>query len=73
MHSMGVSTCLVVLLLGEGCASFASFAETLNARQVQSCIKGQGFLGGVWAGGQVQVQGVTATGGVGLRQCLGEA
>lgn len=62
---------LIAGLLLSGCASFASFAATLDQRQIQSCIKWQGFVGGGWAGGQVQVMGMTATGGVKLNQCLG--
>lgn len=70
----GVSSavCLTGLVLLSGCAGFASLAETLNERQVQSCIRWQGFAGGGWPGvPQVQVQGMTATGGVTLAQCIG--
>lgn len=63
---------LLLLLASIGCTSFASFANTLNERQVQSCIKWSGFVGGSLAGGVVQVVGLTATGGATLRMCQGE-
>ena len=63
---------LSLLVMLSGCTGFASLAETLNARNVQSCIRWQGFAGGGWPGvPQVQVNGVTATGGVTLAMCLG--
>ena len=74
MGRWGVSSavCLTGLVLLSGCTGFASLAETLNERQVQSCIRWQGFAGGGWPGvPQVQVQGMTATGGVTLAQCIG--
>ena len=62
-----------VLLLPflSGCAGFASFAETLNERKVQSCVYWSGFVGGMLSGAQAQVKGVTATGGVDFDTCLG--
>jgi hypothetical protein len=51
----------------QGCADFASMAETLNARQVQSCVYVQGGYG-LFAGARV----VTATGGVSIETCLRE-
>ena len=63
---------LTILLTLNGCAGFASLAETLNARNVQSCIRWQGFAGGGWPGvPQVQVHGITATGGAKLETCVG--
>ena len=56
-----------------GCSGFASLAETLNARNVQSCIRWQGVIGGGWPGvPQIQAQGVTSTGGMDLMQCAGK-
>ena len=64
---------LSLLLALQGCTGFASLAQTLNERQVQSCIRWQGFAGGGWPGvPQMQVYGVTATGGVSLAQCVGQ-
>ena len=63
---------LFLLFVLQGRSGFASLAHTLNERQVQSCIRWQGFAGGGWPGvPQVQVYGVTATGGVPLAQCTG--
>lgn len=60
----------VLCLVLSGCSSFSSLADTLNKRQVQSCLYWQGFAGGGWPGvPQMQVRGVTATGGVLLEQC----
>lgn len=66
-----VSLILLVALL-PGCASFESFAKSLNERKVQSCVYWSGFAGGPLSGAQVQVKGVTATGGVVFETCLGE-
>ena len=63
---------LIVALFLSGCAGLSSLADTMNARQIQSCIRWQGFAGGGWPGvPQVQVYGMTATGGVSLAQCTG--
>lgn len=67
MHICG----LFVLLMLTGCTSLASLAETMNERKISSCIKWQGFVGGPMVGAQVQVQGITATGGATLRMCQG--
>lgn len=57
---------LWVLCLGfSGCTGLASLAETLNTRQVTSCLWYQGA-----AGPYAQVTGVTATGGAKLDLCL---
>ena len=61
---------LLLPLLG-GCAGFASFAETLNERKVQSWVYWSGFVGGALSGVQAQMKGVTATGGVDFDTCLG--
>ena len=63
---------LVAAMALSGCSGFASLAETLNARNVQSCIRWQGIIGGGWPGvPQIQAQGVTATGGIDLTHCVG--
>lgn len=60
-----LSLCLFLLCL-TGCASsVASLAETLNQRNVQSCLWYQGS-----AGPYAHIQGVTATGGLPVAQCL---
>ena len=62
---------VLVFSMLSGCAGLASLADTMNERQIQSCIRWQGFAGGVLSGAQVQIQGVTATGGVTLKECTG--
>jgi len=63
----------VGIFLLSGCTGLSSLMQDLNTRQVQSCIYWQGFAGGGWPGvPQVQVRGITATGGVPLKQCAGE-
>ena len=65
MLSIGVSA--------SGCSGLASLADSMNARQIQSCIRWQGIIGGGWPGvPQIQAQGVTATGGMDLMQCVGK-
>ena len=63
---------MVVMFCMSGCAGLSSLADTINERHIQSCIRWQGFAGGGWPGvPQVQMHGVTATGGVTLAMCLG--
>jgi hypothetical protein len=70
LRCLGV--CVLVTSLS-GCAGFASLAQTLNDRNVQSCVYWSGFAGGGWPGvPQVQIRGVTATGGVSLKMCAGQ-
>ncbi len=68
---MSVTQRLILLLclciLYTGCTSFASLGDTLNERQVQSCVYTQGA-----AGLFVQVRSVSATGGIPLETCLRE-
>jgi hypothetical protein len=64
---LGVLAVLSGVLLLPGCADFASMAETLNARQIQSCVYVQGGYG-LFAGARM----ITATGGVPLETCLRE-
>ena len=47
------------------CTSVGRLAETLNARELQSCLWYTGN-----AGPYAMVRGVTATGGVAIRECL---
>ena len=53
------------LLLCCGCTGLASLANTLNERQITSCLWYQGA-----AGPYAQVTGVTATGGAKLDLCV---
>lgn len=60
----------VVILVGllaslMGCNGIASLADTLNTRQMTSCLWYQGA-----AGPYAQVTGVTATGGASLETCV---
>lgn len=59
---------VVALGLGlgsSGCTGLASLADTLNTRQVTSCLWYQGA-----AGPYAHVTGVTATGGAKLELCV---
>ena len=63
---------LVVLCLAlTGCASFHSFIESLNERQLQSCIYYTGTLqaGAVPASGSLYVRALSVTGGATIDQC----
>ena len=70
--SVGQVFLLCVCLICGGCQSLASLAESLNARQVQSCLYYSGFAGGALTGAQVQIRGITATGGVKFEVCTGK-
>lgn len=50
-----------------GCAGVASLADSLNARQVTSCVWAQGSYGPFMG-----LRVVTATGGADLKTCLEE-
>ena len=58
---------LSLSLMLSGCTGLAGLAQTLNDRQVISCLWYSGAAG-PWA----QVRGVTATGGALLDGCLKE-
>ena len=65
---------MAVMFCVSGCAGLSSLAHTMNERKIQSCIRWQGFAGGGWPGvPQVQLNGITATGGVTLAMCLGRS
>ena len=66
-----LSLCLLLLLLLSSCVSLASLAETMNERQIKSCVYWSGFVGGALTGVQAQVKGVTSTGGVPFDTCVG--
>ena len=69
-HLVGVVALGAVLFMS-GCASIASLAATMNERQIQSCLKYQGIVGGgMGATANVQLNGVTATGGASLQDCM---
>lgn len=57
---------LVVLTLSS-CTSWTNFMQSLNERQIQSCLYYEGY-----AAGYVRVKGVTATGGVKFSECRGD-
>lgn len=63
--------CLLLLPFLSGCTGLASLAETMNDRQIKSCLYWSGFVGGALNGVQAQVKGVTSTGGVSFDTCLG--
>ena len=67
--SIILSTAVVL----SSCSGLSSLANTMNERQIQSCIRWQGVIGGGWPGvPQIQAQGVTSTGGMDLMQCAGK-
>ena len=54
-----------------GCTSFNSLVQTLNERQLASCIKWQGSMSaGAGIGASGAVQAVTITGGMTMDDCL---
>ena len=66
-----VLTAATMLIFGiSGCAGLSQLTEQLNARQLTSCIRWHGSMraGGIF-GGQVAVEGITATGGAMLESC----
>jgi len=50
------------------CTSYASFIETLNSRQVNSCVEGNVIVGGLMNSGMLHVY--TATGGQLVGECI---
>lgn len=63
---------ILALVCLSGCASFGSFIQTLEAHDVESCIRYEGFVGGgLGATTMVEISGVTGTGGVSVLQCMG--
>lgn len=60
--------CLISLsLLMTACTNWTSFMQSLNERQIQSCLYYEGH-----AMGYMRLKGITATGGVKLSECRGE-
>lgn len=61
---------LLPLSLLTSCNSYAKFIDTLNERNVSSCVVwvGQFTAGTLW-GGAVNVRGITVTGGADLPAC----
>ena len=54
-----------------GCTSFSSLVQTLNERQLASCIKWQGSMSaGAGMGASGAVQAMTVTGGMTIGDCL---
>lgn len=64
--------CVLVGLSVAGCASYERFIDTLNARQVTSCVQADLAVGGVLpaGGGSGAVHVYTATGGANLQDCI---
>lgn len=60
-----MTTRLLCLALGSGCADVARLAQTLDARGVQSCL----FYSGSY-GPFLGIHGITATGGASLTECM---
>lgn len=58
---------MCTLAVLNGCTNWTSFMQSLNERQIQSCLYYEGY-----AAGYVRVKGVTATGGVKFSECKGE-
>jgi hypothetical protein len=55
---------ILVCLVLAGCLGLGGLADTMNDRQVRSCIYSIGFVGPF-----VVAQTITATGGVTLEEC----
>ena len=64
--------CLVLWLLIAGCSSYERFVQTLNDRNVSSCIQGDLALHGGYGAGSASgaLRVYTATGGADLSTCL---
>lgn len=58
-----ICCCIAFILVG--CSSFQRFVDTLNERQLSSCICYEGDGGGIARG-----MGCTVTGGADLAQCI---
>ena len=62
---------LVSVLLLTGCTSFASLVQSLNERELKSCVKwGGSIAAGAGMGGQGMVQALTVTGGLSIAECI---
>lgn len=62
---------LGVLLTLSGCSSYAQFIDTLNSRNLSSCLYYTGTVnGGYGASGGLLIRGVSVTGGADLAQCM---
>lgn len=59
-----------LLLALNGCAGVAQLAETLQAREVRSCLRYEVTTSGQWTGTHSRVMGITATGGVAMEDCI---
>lgn len=67
---MRILTMCVLAFLLVGCASFHSFVDALNERQIASCLELSGQVsGGFGAAASGQYRGITATGGVPIEVC----
>ena len=62
---------LLVSLLLTGCTSFASLVDSLNQRELKSCVKwGGSIAAGAGIGGMGAVQALTVTGGMTVDDCI---
>lgn len=71
MRWIGWVVLVVACFAGMGCSSYATFIETLNARQLASCIRWQGAISaGAGMGGSGGVSAFTVTGGMAIKDCI---
>lgn len=68
---MHIGVLLLVSLLLTGCTSFASLVQSLNERELKSCVKwGGSIAAGAGIGGAGAVQALTLTGGMSMDDCI---
>lgn len=60
---------VTAVIICTGCSSYASFIETLNSRQMNSCVEGQIVVGSMLSG-QGMLHVYTATGGQNVVECI---
>jgi hypothetical protein len=59
---------LALCLALAGCGSYRGFIDSLNERQLTSCVEYQGTIGNLVTGGGY-IRGLSATGGAELAEC----
>lgn len=62
----------ILALASASCSSYASFIETLNERQLSSCVEAHIVVGSVLTGGNGSIHVYSATGGYAVADCIKE-
>ena len=66
MRKVKMFLVIIAAITLTGCTGFASLVQSLNERQVQSCLYYEGNISAY-----VRLKGVSAIGGFGLENCMG--